>query len=173
MLVTLITYYSYLPSSCMPGRHLNLTCSCLASDQAERQGPWVSCWYFVTRDIPFCLARLIGQRQPSSQVLCNCFDPWRWNTVTKLFPSWKHILWRLRKEYVSNRSCYQFLAISILPAYVQIRYMVLHMAHSDDKAVALVKHCQYMYVMTTDQLPRKARTCIPNDKHCHHKVWPK
>ncbi len=30
----------------MPDRHLNLTCSCLASDQAERQGAWASCFHF-------------------------------------------------------------------------------------------------------------------------------
>ncbi len=35
--------HSYLPSSFMPGRHLNLTFCRLASDQAERQSPWASC----------------------------------------------------------------------------------------------------------------------------------
>ncbi len=34
----------------MPGRDLNLTCSCLASDQADRQGPWSSCY-----ELSFCV----------------------------------------------------------------------------------------------------------------------
>ena len=37
--------HSYLPSSFMPGTHLNLTFSCLASDQAESQDPLASCFW--------------------------------------------------------------------------------------------------------------------------------
>ncbi len=38
--------HSYLPSSSMPGRHLNLSGPSLAWGQAERQGPWASCFFF-------------------------------------------------------------------------------------------------------------------------------
>ncbi len=39
--------HSYIASSYMAGRYLNPTCSCLAIDQAEHQGPWASCFNYL------------------------------------------------------------------------------------------------------------------------------
>ncbi len=36
--------HRYLPGSYLPGGYLNITYFCLASDQADRQGPWAFCY---------------------------------------------------------------------------------------------------------------------------------
>ncbi len=55
----------------MPGRHLNLTCSCLASDQAERQGSWPSYLSHGWLPISICLVKRFMLRggKPSLRVL--------------------------------------------------------------------------------------------------------
>ncbi len=100
-----------LASSYMAGRHSNLTCSCVASDKAERQDPWAYCCFDLLNPataLPHGFSYIV--------FLCACV----YHSVCKIYkniqpikfafgglhcdPGWNHSILKTRGSWTST-SC--------------------------------------------------------------------